>query len=403
MQKKLVIVCLLNFLVAALMGLTLRYSFIESIGVDYRFLTHAHSHVAMLGWMYLMLYTCIVHYFVPEQKPIYNRLFWLTQFAVIGMILSFPFQGYGAISISFSTLHILCSYYFVYLIWKHHNTTSKATTLLLKASILFMLLSTFGVWCLGPAVGLLGKASGFYQIAIQHFLHFQFNGWFIFAVVAVFFHLLHIKDSLLFRRFFKLLIVSTLLTLAMPIQWFVPNNILLVVNAFGVLLQLVAMFYFFKLTIQPIRHLNKSSSPLLTYSLGFAIFSLAMKTILQLVSIIPEFAENIYLHRNFVIGFIHLLMLGVITGFLFVFILKNELAVFNKTLDIGSFIFLLGFLSTEIIILIQGIKFYIGSGMLSNYYQILFTSSILLPLGILLIIINIFKHKTNASQTTKTT
>jgi hypothetical protein len=96
----------------------------------------------MLGWVYLMLYTLFVHYFIPDKKPIHNRLFWVTEFAVIGMLVSFPFQGYGAISISFSTLHILCSYYFVYLIWRHHKIKSKATTLLLKASLLFMLLST---------------------------------------------------------------------------------------------------------------------------------------------------------------------------------------------------------------------------------------------------------------------
>ena len=78
MQKTNVVICLINFIVAALMGLALRYSFLESVGVNYRFLTHAHSHVAMLGWVYLMLYVCIVHYFVPEKKPIYNRLFWFS-------------------------------------------------------------------------------------------------------------------------------------------------------------------------------------------------------------------------------------------------------------------------------------------------------------------------------------
>ncbi|WP_431135191.1 hypothetical protein [Psychroserpens mesophilus] len=403
MQKKLVIVCLLNFLVAALMGLALRFSFVDAIGINYRFLTHAHSHVAMLGWVYLMLYVCIVHYFVPEKKAIYNRLFWFTQFAVIGMMLSFPFQGYGAVSITFSTLHILCSYYFVYLIWKHHNTKSKVTTLLLRASLLLMLLSTLGVWCLGPAVGLLGKASAFYQIAIQHFLHFQFNGWFLCAVIAIFFHLLNIKDSPLFRRFFKLLVISTILTLAMPVQWFAPHLALIIINALGVVLQVFAIFYFFKLITSQIKDFHNSSSKLLVYSLKFAIFCLVVKSILQVVSIIPEFAEDLYLHRNFVIGFIHLLMLGVITGFLFAFILKNNLITFNKISSLGVYSFLIGFVLTETILLIQGIKFYFGSGLLSNYYLVLFLSSILLPLGVSLILLNTIKHKTHASQTTKTT
>jgi len=187
MQRKLVLICLINFFVAALLGLLLRYYFIDSIALNYRFLTHAHSHIAMLGWVYLMLFTLIVHYFIPDKKPVYNRLFWLTEFAVIGMMLSFPFQGYAAVSITFSTLHIFCSYYFVYLIWKHHKISNLPSRYMLKASLLFMLLSTIGVWFLGPAVATLGKASAFYQIAIQFFLHFQFNGWFLLAVLAVFF------------------------------------------------------------------------------------------------------------------------------------------------------------------------------------------------------------------------
>src|SRR5690606_25790463 len=204
---------------------------------------HAHSHVAMLGWVYLMLYTLIVHYFIPDKKPIYNRLFWVTEFAVVGMLLSFPFQGYAAVSISFSTLHIFCSYYFAYLIFKHHKTNNKVTGYLLKTALIFMLVSTIGVWCLGPAVGLLGQASAFYQIAIQFFLHFQFNGWFLIAVIAVLFHKLQIHDSKAFRSFFKFIIIAPLLTFAMHINWFAPHQALLWINVIGIICQLLTLYY----------------------------------------------------------------------------------------------------------------------------------------------------------------
>jgi hypothetical protein len=321
MPKKLVLTCLINFLIAALMGLVLRYSFIEDISLNYRFLIHAHSHVAMLGWVYLMLYVLIVHYFVPEKKPIYNRLFWITQCAVIGMMLSFPFQGYAAFSISFSTLHIFCSYYFVYLIWRHHKTASIVTSYLLKASLLFMLLSTIGVWCLGPAVSMLGQASAFYQIAIQFFLHFQFNGWFLIAIIAIFFHVLQLKDSKQFRLFFKLLIASTILTMALPIYWFAPHSVLFWVNGLGVLFQLAALLLFLKL-IKPFQlSLLKHHSKLVVYLFSFSIFCFILKIGLQLLSLVPEVAAIAFQHRHLVIGFIHLLMLGVITGVLFGFVL----------------------------------------------------------------------------------
>nr|WP_296383058.1 hypothetical protein [Winogradskyella sp.] len=393
MPKKLVVICLINFLVAALMGLALRFSFLESIGLNYRFLTHAHSHVAMLGWVYLMLYTLFVYYFIPNKARIFHRLFWLTEFAVIGMMLSFPIQGYAVVSISFSTLHIFCSYYFVYLIWKHHKIKSIVTERLLKTSLLLMVLSTLGVWCLGPAVSMLGQASAFYQIAIQFFLHFQFNGWFLIAVIAIFFHLIKIENSKLFRQFFKLLIASTILTLALPIQWFAPHQILLWINSIGILLQILTLIIFFKLIKPKLVSLTKKESKLQFYMYSFAIFCFTLKVLFQTLSILPEFSEVVYSHRNFVIGFIHLLMLGVISGFLFSFILKNKLVTHSKTLYIGIYSFLLGFALTELLLLVQGSMFYFGVGMLSSYYMLLFLFSILLPFGIGFLLYNIIRHR----------
>ncbi|WP_299109070.1 hypothetical protein [uncultured Winogradskyella sp.] len=390
MPKKLVVICLINFLIAALMGLALRFSSLEAIGLNYRFLTHAHSHVAMLGWVYLMLYTLFVHYFIPEKPKVFNRLFWVTEFAVVGMMLSFPFQGYAAISISFSTLHIFCGYYFAYLIFKHHKTNSVVSEKLLKTALIFMVVSTIGVWCLGPAVATLGQASAFYQIAIQFFLHFQFNGWFLIAVVAVFFHLLKVEDSKQFRHFFTLLIVSTVLTFALPIQWFLPHQSLLFINGLGVLLQVVMLYKFIQLTKPKLEVLMTNAHKLMKHMFMFALVCFVLKVVFQSLSILPEFSAVVYEHRNFVIGFIHLLMLGVISGFLFAFILKSGLVTNSKSLTVGIYSFVLGFLLTEILLLIQGIMFFYGIGILPNYYLLLFLFSIFLPLGIGFILFNIY-------------
>ena len=389
MLKKLVLVSLLNFLIAAIMGLLLRFSFLGDLPINYRYLTHAHSHVAMLGWVYLMLYTFYVYYFIPDKKPVYNRLFWLTEFAVIGMMLSFPFQGYAALSITFSTLHILCSYYFVYLIWKHFKSETKVTKLLVRASLLFMLISTLGVWCLGPAVSIFGKASAFYQIAIQFFLHFQFNGWFLIAVLAILFYYLSITYSKTFKLFFILLVLSTVLTLALPIQWFAPHKSLFWINAFGVFLQIIALVLLLKLIKSHLKVFLKKQNSLSRNLFLFAISCLVIKIIFQLTALHPEFSQVVYEHRNFVIGFIHLTMLGVISGFLFAFILQNNVVRFSKTLQFGIYLFILGFLLTELLIGLQGYKYYVGDGIIEHYYLLLFLFSILLPLGISFLIINI--------------
>ncbi|MDD7888028.1 hypothetical protein [Flavivirga sp. 57AJ16] len=402
MPKKLIVVCLINFLIAALMGLALRFYFVHPMALNYRFLTHAHSHIAMLGWGYLMLYVLLIHYFVPDKKPMYSRLFWITEIAVIGMMLSFPFQGYAAVSITFSALHIFCSYYFVYLIWKHQKVELLAVEVLLKTALVLMVLSTLGVWCLGPAVGLFGQASAFYQIAIQFFLHFQFNGWFLIAVLAVFFHIIKIEDSKVFRYFFKLFVISTVLTFGLPVQWFVPNPVSMYINILGVLLQLGALSLFFKLIKHKLKAFLKEQSQLIAYLYYFSVFCLVLKILLQLTTLIPEFSEVVFTHRNFVIGFIHLLMLGVISGFLFAFILLKTAIKNDKILSWGVYTFLLGFVLTEGLLLLQGSRFYLGMGRVPRYYELLFTASIFLPSGILLILLYFFKDHKN-HETTKTT
>lgn len=382
------------------MGLLLRYVFVQPIEFNYRFLTHAHSHIAMLGWVYLMLFTLIVHYFIPYKKPIYNRLFWATQFAVVGMLFSFPFQGYAAVSITFSTLHIFCSYYFAYLIFKHHKTENKAISKLLKMALTFMLVSTIGVWCLGPAVATVGQASAFYQIAIQFFLHFQFNGWYMFAVIAVFFYKLQLQDSKQFRLFFKFLIISTILTFALPINWFAPHPVLLWINGIGVICQLIALYYFIIIVKSPLKNMLNTQASITKNMYVFALVCFWIKIVFQTISLIPEVSNLAYQHRNFVIGFIHLTMLGVISGFLFAFLLQTNLIKHSKTLTFGMYVFILGFVLTELILLIQGGFFYFGIGLLPNYYLILFLCSILLPLGIGCSIYNIINTKKNVPKTT---
>ncbi len=408
MQKKLVIVCLINFLVAAIMGLMLRYvfviplhEFVKPIPFQFRNLMHAHSHGAMLGWVYLMLYVLIVHHFIPDKKPVYNRLFWLTEIAVIGMMISFPFQGYAAISISFSTLHIICSYLFIRLIWKNHKIKSKPIQLLLKASLVFMFVSTIGIWCLGPAAAILGIESAFFQIAIQFFLHFQFNGWFLFAVLTVFLNQFPIENTQRFQIFFKALIGGTILTFALPVSWFAFHPIQPWINGLGVLLQLLAGFYFIILLRPQWTKFWSLTLKSTKWMYALALISFVLKIALQSSSIFPEVSSMAYQYHNFVIGFIHLMMLGVISGFLFAFLLESSLVTINsKYLNLGIYSFIIGFVATEFLLLVQGLFYYLALGMIPNYYMLLFIFSILLPLGILFIFLNLLNHERKTIKTT---
>ncbi|MCK5867256.1 MAG: hypothetical protein KAG14_02565, partial [Mycoplasmataceae bacterium] len=94
------------FLIIALLGTLLRLFFVTNIPLHYKHIVHAHSHVALLGWIYTALTSLIYFCYLKEhqiQKK-YNTLFWFTQVTIIGMLISFPIIGYALYSIIFSTL-----------------------------------------------------------------------------------------------------------------------------------------------------------------------------------------------------------------------------------------------------------------------------------------------------------
>lgn len=399
MRKSWILVCFINFFVASLMGLLLRWMYVAPFsGFNFQFLMHGHSHVAMLGWVYLMLYCLIFYFFVPkenQQKPIYNRLFWATELAVIGMMIDFPAQGYAFASILFSTLHIFCSYYFCYLIYKDAKPSTFPEKRMLHTALFFMIFSTLGVWCLGPAVGLMGKTSAFYQIAIQFFLHFQFNGWFLFAVLGLFFKQAKINiDEKKFRLFYNSFVVATVLTLALPVSWSLSNPAFYWINVIGVTIQSLSFVLFYQLIRPDLKTIFAPLSPLEKTAYQFALYSLALKIIIQLVVIIPELAQVSHQIRNFVIGYIHLTMLGIITGFLFGFALQNKFVNSQKKIQKwGIYIFLFGFVVTEFLLFLQGLWLFLNKGLFPDYYQNLLLSSICLPSGLLMLTIGIFKLK----------
>ncbi|MCU0355278.1 MAG: hypothetical protein MUD08_16310, partial [Cytophagales bacterium] len=100
---------------AAGIGVLLRYAQVWPMpdGFNYRFWLHAHSHVMLLGWLFNALFANLLAAFVPpDRQPRYRTLFWVLQAAVLGMLLTFPVQGYAAFSIAFSTLHMVAAYVF---------------------------------------------------------------------------------------------------------------------------------------------------------------------------------------------------------------------------------------------------------------------------------------------------
>lgn len=383
------LISLINLLLAACMGLLLRYAFIGETPFNFNYLLHAHSHVASLGWAYQMICTLIVFSFVKEDSDFYKKLFWVTQISVFGMMLSFPFQGYGTVSIPFSTLHIICSYIFIFYVWRNAQYNSISEMLILRAALVFLAISTIGIWMLGPSITIYGKNSILYQISIQFYLHFQFSGWFIFAVLSILKRHFSKKINIeLSPKNIRLIIISLIATVplsfALVLFWFFKNDGWLLLNIIAVFTQLfLVIFIFSRLRTLPLLFKQQNKIIRLLFILGFS--SLILKLIFQAFTSIPAIALLSRQVRNFSVGYIHLIMLGFVSSVLLVFIfeiLKPNLTLAGK---FGIWLFITGFVLSELMLFIQGILFSHALGQMDYYYEFLFALSGIIVLGVALI------------------
>lgn len=392
-------IALVNLIVVAFLGASLRFAFIREIpGFDFRKVLHAHSHVALSGWVFAALFSLFLVFFLSEQKPVnkgYVHLFWLNQAAVAGMLVSFPIQGYGGWAVFFSTLQTLVVYLFAFRFLKdlRRNPGLRAfSTRLAKTAIWWMLLSTAGLLAMAPIAVFDLKGSAFYYMSVQFYLHFQFNGWFIFGILSLFFKALENigieVQQRLAHRFYLFLVLSCFLTFALAVTWSNPVPVLFWINSAGVIVQLIALYFFWLILRKNRSAIKNGFKGSGAFLLVLSLLAFGLKILIQAAVVIPDIATIAYTIRNYVIGFLHLILLGLTTLFLLGFsILYGGLSLQTAPQRWGIGVFVAGFLSSEFLLFLQGTFFWAKLGFLPNYYESLFAVSVLMPLGLFVFLI----------------
>lgn len=397
MLRKWLLVALGNLFVAASVGALLRFAFVRELPwLDYYNFLHGHSHLAMMGWVNMALFVLLGRAFLREEewegRP-FQSFLWLAQLSVLGMFVFFLLQGYAAGSIAFSTVHVLLAYWFGYRLWHaldgHPPTLSRRFA---RAALFFLALSTLALWAM-PFIFLFElKGSAFYYMDVQFFLHFQFNGWFLFALLALAFRWMENQGLPLQeawgRRFFRLLTFSALLTYALAVAWSQPYLGVFIVNSLGVTLQLGALFALIQLLRPVLGEVRNRLSPWARWLLGLAFAFLVLKMLIQAAVVVPALAKVAYTIRNYVIGFIHLMLLGTITtGLLGLSLETGLLQVGRRLSKWGIGLFLTGFFLSEALLFLQGTLFWANMGFLPAYYESLFACTLLLPTGVLFLLL----------------
>lgn len=375
-------------LFSAFAGVLLRYYNLSLItGMVYRNVVHGHSHVAMLGWLHLGFTTILIREFIGDDWREFVWVQLLTLAAVVGMMLSFPFEGYGLFSISFSTIFIFATYIFTYKFLRHPKVAGNKSLALSWArwSLAYLVLSSLGPWTLGPLMVLGDDIGDLYNLAVYFYLHFAYNGFFVLVLFSILQRTLE-KAAVSYSQkganwFYGLTAGAVIPAYALSTLWIEPPVWVYFVGAGAAVAQLIGLI----LGRGVIRNFIGFQSNRWLRALFVIVFvSYSTKLILQLLSVFPSIEEFVYDFRLFVvIGYIHMVMLGIFSLFLIAYLLA--IGIFRSTIfsRMGIIIFLTGLILSEVTLFGNGLMLLVEERFLPAYPKLILFTSLLMPLGLL--------------------
>ena len=385
LQRILVVSAVTNLFLVALVGVLLRcFPFFSYFPLTYKNLLHGHSHFAFGGWVMPAILALILKCFPDLQKAVdyrhWRNISFLLLFSAYGMLIAFSIQGYKPVSIAFSTLSIMGGFYLVVVCWRVMSLIKPAVSLnFLKAGLFYFVLSSVGPFATGPLIAFGQSGSPIYFDAIYFYLHFQYNGWFLFAVLAFFYKYLEQKGTATNgKKVFWLMNFACVPTYFLSVLWHQPSVLFNIVGGLGAVIQCAALYFL----LRDLRLLNFTNKPLKTL-VYLSFISLSTKIILQLVSAFPDIALLAYHHRNFVIAYLHLVLLGFTSLFLLGWIIKVYAVTVNRELKAGIGLFIIAFVCSELLLIASPVANILGY-QIPVYALLLLLFSMLLPLGIAL-------------------
>ena len=382
---------LVNLCVVALLGFTLRSKILFSIDfIDYRNILTAHGNFALSGWIGFVLMALLVYRILPEQessKKIYRILLTLIFMFSWGMMLGYAISGNSKISIAFSFLYIAATYVFAFTYIRDilSISISRPVRILSILSLVSLVLASSGSIALALMYMGLWKIRISYRDASYIFLHFQYNGFFSLGIGALFLHFLQNRSGRIpssLTRAANWIAIATIPSVFLSLLYYERLTFYLVGGISGMIL-LTGAFYFAAYLF------SKQGRILYRYSwarilLIMAAVSFVLKMIMQVGTLTP-IGHEVYSDRPVIIGFLHMVFLAFASFFILGMLVEEDYFTRKgRLIKIPLLVFILGVLSNEAFLMIQGIEILLKTNN-PMYNWLLWVASIFLLSGAILI------------------
>lgn len=354
---------LFNLLLVASLGLVMRYK----IGFDFpyfsqKYIQHAHSHFAFSAWIMHSMYALLVSFLYRRNSQItlkpYLFCLWFNLGCSYLMLVSFLLSGYSVISIALSTCTIINSAIFTYFVHRDFNRMKQFHPSIdwFKAGLWFNLFSSIGTFYLAYMMTTRNFNEHLYLASVYFYLHFQYNGFFVFFCMGLAINALKLAfpDLVYRRRVFYWFFATCIPAYFLSTLWAnIPSWLYLIVVIAAVMQCLVWILFVWDIK-KSIRH-SQMINPVVKGLVVFFAVAFSIKILLQLGSTIPELSKLAFGFRPVVIAYLHLVLLAVISVFLLAYFYHFNYVRVNRRFTIMLLVFVLGIFLNELILGVQGV------------------------------------------------
>lgn len=355
-------ISLINISIVALLGTLMRYKIgFEFPYFDQKFVQHAHSHFAFAAWITHTIMVFMLR-FLEKNNPTfsirpYNFLLTANLICAYGMLISFILDGYNLYSISFSQMSILVFYGFAWRYFLDLRKINHPSVTWFKAALIFGIISSLGTYSLAYMMASKHIIQNIYLGSVYFYLHFQYNGWFLFASIGLLIFSITLKfpDWKPDRRIFLLMCLACPPAYLLSVLWLEFPIWLLVIVALAALSQFSAWILLLKELIGKGRSFFKDIPTHTKFLFALIAIAYSIKLLLQLGSTIPEVSKLAFGFRPIVIAYLHLILLAVISMFLLTYMHAFVAKDIGKNSRISLLVFAAAVYLNEIVLTVQGI------------------------------------------------
>ncbi len=390
-----------NFLWVALLGLLMRYKIIAPLPwLEQKNLIQAHVHFAFNGWIGLGFLIFLTG--IPSLTNTRNHNYLLGYyFLCLVQFFGFLFFGYCVISLVITVLLQIPLWLAIGTIY--NGRKSKPELSLIKIcfgfAFLFLMLSQLSLILLHVKMIRLDLQQSEYMGIWYFFLHFSYNGWFIFGIFSLILGNFPVSrpSNLLMKTLLIVLGICVIPTYLLSLLWLNDASWMKTISWIFSFVQLCAFLVFIRLLHACIPHQSLQLQTKWFWSI--ALLSLSIKYFLQFFQNFELFEQIAFSHRSIVIGYLHLIFLGFVTMFFIGYLFERGVwNSFKKSNRFGLFLIGSGIILNELTLMIQGILS-IQLKLLPGTNILLFAFTLVIITGIITLIFSV-SHNTKTLEKT---